>query len=417
MICDTSKWKVWAVWAARILVGLVFILSGWAKSVDPWGFVFKIEEYLGVWHLSGIPRDIVLVAAVGLSAIEFTIGTLLATGCLRRSTPICGLIFMAVMLPLTAYIAIANPVADCGCFGDFLIISNTATFIKNVVITGLLVIALIWNRAAKPLIAPSLQWIAITLSAVYSLALAMIGWNFQPVIDFRPYPVGAPIIAEADNSQAPTFIYEKDGQQQEFSLDALPDSTWTYVDRIEPDAATEGLAIFDGEDEVTDDVLDTSDDSMLAIIAIPEPGLDFLTRARFANDLADYISQRGGRTIGLIAASGETLENWIELARPNYDVYSASDTSLKQLVRGQTGFVLVENGIITIKCNFTTLPPDLLLSDHPLQQIAPIDDGKILLGLSVALALALALLGVVSTIHDKIKKSPKPVDSTNQPQN
>ena len=111
-----------AVWVARVLSGAMFVLSGWAKSVDPYGTVYKIEEYFSVWGMGGFPREITIILAVGLAALEFTIGVALMLGCLRRSTPISALVVMTVMLPLSVYLAIADPVAHCGCFGDMLVI-------------------------------------------------------------------------------------------------------------------------------------------------------------------------------------------------------------------------------------------------------------------------------------------------------
>lgn len=87
MSAGAPVWKVASVWAARLLTGAVFILSGWAKAVDPRGFVYKIGEYLAVWGIDRlIPYELVILGAVVLSVVELTIGVLLATGCLRRST-------------------------------------------------------------------------------------------------------------------------------------------------------------------------------------------------------------------------------------------------------------------------------------------------------------------------------------------
>lgn len=254
MSAGAPVWKVASVWAARLLTGAVFILSGWAKAVDPRGFVYKIGEYLAVWGIDRlIPYELVILGAVVLSVVELTIGVLLATGCLRRSTPICGLVMMLFMLPLTVYIAVADPVADCGCFGDLLVISNTATMLKNVALTALLVLCLVWHKAARPLYRPGLQWLVIALSCVYGLVLAVIGWQFQPVADFRPYGVGKTLVADDGTSGAERYVYEKNGERREYTLDMLPDSTWTFVERAggASEATREGLAVFDGDDEVT----------------------------------------------------------------------------------------------------------------------------------------------------------------------
>ena len=114
------------VWIFRILVGATFVISGWSKSVDPWGFIYKLEEYFNVWGLA-LPREITLSFAISLSVSEFVVGVLLMVGAMRRATVWLSAAFMVVMLTLTAYIAVADPVSDCGCFGDFIILSNYMT--------------------------------------------------------------------------------------------------------------------------------------------------------------------------------------------------------------------------------------------------------------------------------------------------
>lgn len=130
---------------ARLTVGAVFVLSGFAKADDLWGFVFKIEEYLQVWGIVQ-PRSLVIAAAMFIASFEFIAGVMLVAGCYRRTVVWLLTLMMGVMLPLTAYIWAADPVSDCGCFGEMLRLSNAATFFKNVALMAALVVLLIYNR-------------------------------------------------------------------------------------------------------------------------------------------------------------------------------------------------------------------------------------------------------------------------------
>ncbi|WP_301904450.1 MauE/DoxX family redox-associated membrane protein, partial [uncultured Duncaniella sp.] len=132
------------VWLFRILVGATFIVSGFAKSIDPWGSFYKISEYFDVWGWD-IPHALVVLGAFALGCSEFVLGCLLFFGCYRRVGVWLMMLMMCFMLPLTLYIAIASPVADCGCFGDFLVISNNATFVKNIFLTLMLVYLIMFN--------------------------------------------------------------------------------------------------------------------------------------------------------------------------------------------------------------------------------------------------------------------------------
>lgn len=398
MSAGAPWWKVASVWLARIVAGGAFTVSGWAKSVDPRGFVYKLQEYLAAWHLDGIfTTDILAIAAVGLSLFEFIVGVFLLTGCLRRSAAISGLLMMAVMLPLTAYIAVADPVQDCGCFGDLFVVSNTVTFLKNILITGALVAALVWHKAARPLYRPGIQWLVGVLAGIYALTVAVIGWQFQPVVDFRPYKIGETLVTE-DGTADIRYVYSKDGREEVFGLDALPDSTWTFVAPENNVALTEGLAIFDGDYDVTEELLAPGDSTRTLLLAVTEPGIDNLVRSRMANEMAEYADAHGYRMIGVVALSGDALQQWIEMARPEYDVYSASDTSLKQLVRGEIGLVMLEDGHVVWKRNFATLSPDMLEEPNPFDNVTVVDDGRVAMWLTIFFAAGMLLLRGISAL-------------------
>lgn len=337
----------------RILIGAVFIISGLSKAIDPWGFIYKIEEYLAVWGMEQ-PRSIVLVGAIGISAYEFICGLMLAIGAFRRTMPWWLMASMAVMLPLTAYIAIADPVSDCGCFGDFLKLSNPLTFIKNIVITLALIYLIRYNRTLRIVaVRPALQWIAFIASFTYILAIALLGYIVQPLVDFRSYPEGTSLVASAPQSTSGEMIfrYEKDGITEDFTIDQLPDSTWTFVSRTMPETAGTDSAgsftVYDEDEDVTADVI--PDEGLLLLITLPDPDLIDIAYAYNANVLAQAVADRGGSTVGLLAAGSEGIDDWIDMSMAQYPCYTVDDTTLKTLVRGTIGAVLIDNGVIKWK--------------------------------------------------------------------
>lgn len=224
------------VWLLRVVTGLVFVISGSAKMIDPYGFIYKIEQYLAAWNVTFATDGLILLTAVGISIYEFLSGFALMTGSYKRTAPASLLLLMGFMLPLSIYIAIADPVDDCGCFGDLWIISNMATCLKNIAITVALVYLALYNRKVPGLFMPSVQWIQATVALAYIGIVGMIGYHEQPLLDFRPYKAGTSL-TEVDESEI-KFIYEKDGEWQDFTMDNLPDSTWTFVSRPIPERIT-----------------------------------------------------------------------------------------------------------------------------------------------------------------------------------
>jgi triosephosphate isomerase len=379
-----SKWFAPMVWLLRLLTGGVFLVSGFVKGVDLWGFVFKLEEYLAVWGWQQ-PRSVVVMAALLISGYEFVFGFLLATGCYKRVAAWALTLQMAVMLPLTAYIAVASPVADCGCFGDFLVLSNGMTLVKNIVLTVLLVLLLIYNpKLKRGVYQPALQWMVGAWISLFFVIVALYGYNVQPMIDFRPYPVGSKLIADAPDNQndeqeltaddetaedsdddevdesAMRFIYERNGVQQEFTIDNLPDSTWTFVDRIEvrDDANSTDFVVYDEEGEDVTEYAITGVGTELLIV-IPEPQRIDISHTYFLNELKEWADTTDVRMVCLIAAERHGIEFWKDVSMASYDVYTADDTKLKELVRGTMSVVQLQDGIIRAKYTLSSIDDDI----------------------------------------------------------
>ena len=130
---------------ARLILAIVLILSGFVKAVDPLGTQYKIHDYLQAVELAQyVPDFATLGAAVLLSALEFGLGTCLLFAIRRRLVTLLTLILMLVMTPITLWLAIANPISDCGCFGDAIVLTNWQTLWKNVALLILAIIVRCW---------------------------------------------------------------------------------------------------------------------------------------------------------------------------------------------------------------------------------------------------------------------------------
>lgn len=360
-------WQSVALWLLRLTIGGLFAMSGFVKMVDLWGFVFKIEEYLSVWNMTQ-PRTIVLVVAMLISGYEFVLGTLLAMGCYKRSAPLGLTLSMVVMLPLTAYLWIADPVSDCGCFGEFLKLSNWETFAKNIFISCGLVCLLKWNyRLRESLFNPAIQWMVGALISLYILTIGLYGYNAQPMLDFRPFPVGSRLLPDGmetgENDEEYGFVYEKDGHRETFGLDNLPDSTWTFVDRIEPSGSgRQGhvFAFFEGDENVTDLALTGVGTEL--ILVVPEPIRADMSYSFTVNEIAEYADSVGIPMIALLGASAEGVERWKDRSMAEYPCYTTEDTVLKELSRGTMSIVELTDGVITSKTTVSSMNPDVIES-------------------------------------------------------
>lgn len=310
------------------------------------------------------------------------------------------LAIMAFMLPLTAYIAIYEPVADCGCFGEAWVISNTATFWKNVAITLALVFLLWKNRTVRSLYGPAVQWLTVVFPVVYLLVVMAIGYKSQPLMDFRPYKTGTYIIGEHGGTDGVeySFVYEKDGVRKQFSLENLPDTTWTFVDRKEnvPDTVVNAgktvnrIAFFDGDYDVTDEVLPEEGDVLLLLI----PDLSEVNVASTfrINEMYESLSDSGIMMICLTGGSDSEISDWREMSMANYPIYKMDDTVIKTMARGNPALVRVNDGMIVWKMSLGAVD----LTDIHKMDVESGDGFSALVGLTALLILLMAILLVVN---------------------
>ena len=356
----------------RLVVALTFIFSGFVKAVDPIGTQIKIEDYFAAWHLGEyMPEMLALLASVLLSATEFTLGMLLLFAIRRRLVTRLIMTFMAVMTPLTLWLAISNPVSDCGCFGDAIVLSNWQTFFKNVVITAATAV-LLPNALRMPrLVSRSTQWLVINYTILFVLALSGYSLYMLPPFDFRPYYVGADIrkgMEIPEGAEQPkfetTFILEKDGQRREFELDNYPDSTWTFIDSrtVEiskgyvPPIHDFSITRCDNGDDITDEVIDSKGYTMLLIA----PYLEKSDNMQFndINRIYDYARENKVPFYCLTASSDKEIERWKDMTGAEYPFCLTDATTLRTVIRSSPGLVVIHNGHIIGKWSHNALPDE-----------------------------------------------------------
>lgn len=358
-----------AVNVCRLLLAVTFLFSGWVKANDPFGTVYKMEDYLAAWNLNVLPDTFLLGCAVILAVFEFTLGVNMLFTISRRLTAQLTLVFITLMTMLTVYIAIANPVSDCGCFGDAVILSNNATLAKNVVLLAAAVIVARWNKLTMNRIAEGVKGLFSLLSFVGVVAYTVYCIIYLPVVDFRPYKVGTDMRAVADGASSRQMfdvkiVYEKDGKTIELSVDDDdPDSTWTYVETRRTELNADAIASADfyvtdtDEEDVTDDILYA--DGYTLLLIIPD-----LTKADEGcidkvNEAYDNAQENGCGFYCLTASTDEKSQTyWRDHTGAEYDFYLAENRMLKTVVRGNPGLVLLKDGMIVRKWSNFDFPDD-----------------------------------------------------------
>lgn len=368
--------KVW-VNICRFVLAVVFIFSGFVKAIDPLGFFYKIQDYLTAFGLiSWFPGYWPLLFAVLLAAVEFCTGMYLFLGIRRRISSSLALLLMLVMTPLTLYLAIANPVSDCGCFGDAIVLTNWQTFGKNVVLL-IAAVTVVWKwREVVRFISLKLEWILSLYTILFVFALAFYCLRNLPLFDFRPYKIGTNIKAGMEIPEGAKlsvletmFVMEKDGKRQEFTLDNYPDSTWTLVETrtvvkekgYEPPIHDFSMLSIDSGTDITDSVLTDPGYTFLLVVHRVEEADD--SYIDLINEIYDYSVEHGYGFYALTSSPEEEIALWCDRTGAEYPFCQMDDITLKTIIRSNPGLLLLKGGTILNKWSDSQLPDEYVLTD------------------------------------------------------
>ena len=318
-----------------MVLAVTLILSGFVKAVDPMGTQYKIADYLQALHLGTfVPDFVALGVAVVLSAIEFGLGICLLFAIRRRLVTTLILILMIIMTPLTLWLAVADPISDCGCFGDALVLTNWQTFWKNVVLLGAAVIVRLWPFEMVRFISRSNQWIVINYTAVFILIVSGRSLYDLPYFDFRPYHIGANLqegwqqMMEGQESPYADFFIETTAEGEDITEKLLTHKGYVFL-LVSPH-------------------LEQADDSQLDLM----------------NQVFEYAEDNDYPFYCLTASGQKGINYWRDQTGAEYPFCQTDDIVLKTMIRSNPGLMLLKNGVVIRKWSHNNLPDEYVLSDR-----------------------------------------------------
>ena len=364
---------------SRLAFGLLFIFAGFIKGVDPIGTALKIKEYIGVFHLDAI--DFMSIPlALALTCFEFLIGVAILKGLRMEFFSKVGLAFISCFTILTLWIAIANPVSDCGCFGEAIHLSNWGTFIKNLFLLAAALIIFINRKKFHHIAKPAIERGYLVIYALLIIGLQIYSIRNIPQIDFGIYKPGTDLVAQHQQMQEreyeTTFIYSKDGKEETFTINDLPDSTWTYVDaktvlvRGAAEDASVDFSFIDAEGNSIGNEIVEKNGPVFFISIYNVRALGNKAIEKIMN-LADTLYNHN---LKLYIISASSVEQTQELFAPyeedagrTFDVLYSDYKAVISFNRSSGGLTYVNNGIIIKKWARGNYPDDIekILEEDP----------------------------------------------------
>lgn len=341
---------------SRVLVGLLFMFSGFIKAIDPLGSAYKLEEYFTVFKMEWI-SSLSLPLSILLFAAEIILGFQLLIGSRMKSTSWLLLLIIVFFTFLTFYAAYFDVVKDCGCFGDFLHLSPWTSFGKDIALLILIVIIFIGKNHISPLFGPRLDNFFVILIILTSIVFPLYNYYYLPIIDFRPYAIGKNIPEQTKGVPDVLKYYyvlknKKTGEKKEFAQWPLNwDKEWDYIENrtevvkkgIEPKIHDFSIINLDGDD-YTQDILDNPDYNFL-LIAYDLDETDKKVQGKI-NDFVALCKNDSISFIGLTKSDKEQISDFRHEVQAMYEFYNTDGTVLKTMIRSNPGLILLKAGTV-----------------------------------------------------------------------
>ena len=367
-----SRLKSILVNICRLLLAITFIFSGFVKAIDPLGSQYKIGDYLTALGMAGkIPEWVQLILSISLSGAEFTLGILLLLAIRRRLVSKLAFVLMLGMTSITLWLTISNPIQDCGCFGDAIHLTNSQTFIKNLLLLVASIVVMRLPLYQVRFISKTNQWIATYFTMIFIVIVSLLSLYHLPLFDFRPYYIGQNILkgmqipkGAKQTKYKTTFICTKNGVQKEFNENNYPynDSTWIFVDTKQEviekgyEPPIHDFSITDektGED-LTEKILNKDGYTFLLV----SPMLEVAQDRNFGDieGIYEYAKENGYAFYGLTASTDKGIKHWRDITGAEYPFYVTDGTTLKTMIRSNPGLLLLYKGTIINKWNHNDIP-------------------------------------------------------------
>ncbi len=352
---------------ARVIVGALFIFSGFIKLNDPLGFSYKLQEYFGA-DVLGLEFLIpyALPLAVFLVIFEVVLGVMLLLGYKVKFTMWSLLLMILFFTFLTFYSAYFEKVTDCGCFGDAIPLTPWESFWKDVILL-VLILFLFWKRELiKPIFGKMpttiLTYVSVILCAWFGYHVLM----HLPSLDFRPYKEGVNItegMIIPEDAPKPIFeynwkfnvngkeeIHKTSGEYPTVDGELLGVETKMIDEGYEP--PIHDFSIEKDEKDHTKKFLTTENLVMVVAYNLSKSEDEGIGAMKAATDQA---LRNGYKVIGLSASGPEDIANFKKDHKLNFDFYFCDETALKTIVRSNPGVLKLNKGTILQKLHWNDL--------------------------------------------------------------
>jgi len=354
---------------SRVLLGLLFIYSGFVKGVDPVGTEYRIVDYFIAFGTDWA-FPLALPLSVLMNSVEFVLGILLLLNVGMQITSWLVMLMMAVFTVVTFNDALYSPVPDCGCFGDAFVISNWQTFYKNLIIDALLLIVLFSRNRVGKCFRFKTEWAILLVSIFGFIIFEIYNIRHLPIIDFRNWKVGNAMVNENPLPMKYYLTYKniETGEEMEYLSPDYPynDSAWIarweFVNqRVEdPNPKLHDLRIEneDGIDYTNQIIANPGFQFIVVAYDLPKSNLKYMD---MLNGIFQVSDELGFSLVVITSSLPQEAQQFKENYLQDANFYYADDVTLMTMIRSNPGLILLKNGVIRAKWHYNDIPsvPDI----------------------------------------------------------
>lgn len=352
----------------RLFVGVLFLISGFVKVIDPKGTAIKLEEYFDIFAQDFAPFFAYFIPAAlffsyAMIVLELVIGVALLINYKMKVTTWALLILIVTFTFLTFYSYHFNVVTDCGCFGDAIKLTPKESFYKDIILLIPTLLLFVYRKKMYPLFVDKLGHTVIFVSFVGFALFANYNVSHLPVIDFRAYKIGTDLAKEKIGTPPVTayfFTNKKTKEEKSFTEWPQLDSTWEYKDfkEIEPykPAPLEEFVLKDP----------TGTDYTEELLNEEQVLLATLTKATDHSSIKEIdkllleAAKKSMKTVYVYSFGEEEFQSFQTTHLLSYDLALQLDATVsKAMIRSNPGLVYLEKGIVKGKWHRNHLPNNI----------------------------------------------------------
>ena len=356
----------------RILTGLLFVFSGMVKAIDPRGLAYKMQEFFEAWSASGFMPSMMsrlnsyaLTFSIIMITLEVAVGVALLLGWQKRLTVWLLTLLMIFFTFLTSYVLFTGKIRACGCFGDCIPLTPVQTFTKDIILLTMCIFLLFTLRYIRPVAKPWINTIYLVVLVAIALSVQFRALDHLPVKDCLPFRAGNNLLelrkmpANAIQDQYDyAFVYQKGNEKKEFRTDALPDSSWTFVERkqVLVKAGSNNVPL------INDFSLTATDGSDSTEAILSQPGTYYLlfmrevpsAKGNWINDLRTFLDRnQGSRPVYIITAQREAVQKFLAAnqIQPT-GIYITDATAIKTAARTNPAIFIMQGPVVQAKYGY-----------------------------------------------------------------